>query len=318
MSKGSSYWSTARGKIGNTVVSVVRGQRIERAYQPSVANPKTPKQMTQRAKFFSAVGFYKQATQSLFKMAFEDKRQTESDYNAFMRHNVASAPMFAPKTLGTSAPNYVPFMSNWMLSQGSLASLRPVAESMAQYSLTLNNFNYKTAIQTIGQFSDALVGGGNGYQYGDIVTFVKYKSSAYNISADDGVNRDPVVLLLDLENMPRMEFVQFVLSASDDRSVEQVWMNENAGGAEAGESASVSLTFDDFDPATGTEGDEYIGGFAVIVSRPGTTLKVSDSYLVPTKYTEQYMEVYESEEWKQGVLQQWSAAEPVVLEGALV
>lgn len=318
MSKGSSYWSTARGKIGNTVVSVVRGQRIERAYQPSVANPKTPKQMTQRAKFFSAVGFYKQATQSLFKMAFEDKRQTESDYNAFMRHNVASAPMYSPKTLAADAPNYTPFMSSWMLSQGSLASLRPIAEDNAQYRLTLNNFNYKPAITTIAQFSEALVGGGNGYQYGDVVTFVKYKSSAYVISADDGTQADPAVLLLDLENMPRMEFVQFVLSASDNRKVEQFWMNANAGESEEGEEASVSLTFADFDPKTGTAEDEYIGGFAVIVSRPGTTLKVSDSYLVPTRYTEQYMEIYDTEEWKQGILKQWSAAEPVVLEGALV
>lgn len=318
MSKGSSYWSTARGKIGNTVVSVVRGQRIERAYQPSVANPKTPKQMAQRAKFFSAVGFYKQATQSLFKMAFEDKRQTESDYNAFMRHNVDAAPMFARKTLGSDSPNYVPFMAGWMLSQGSLASLRPVAESGAQYSLSLNNYNYKPAITTIGQFSEALVGGGNGYQYGDIVTFVKYKSSAYVISADDGTNADPAVLLLDLENMPRMEFVQFVLSASDTRPVEDVWINANAGDAEEGESASVSLTFDDFNPATGTSADEYIGGFAVIVSRPGTTLKVSDSYLVPTQYTAAQMKVYDTDNWKQGVLQQWATAEPVVLEGALV
>ena len=79
MSKGSSYWGTARGKIGNTVVSVVRGQRIERAYQPSVNNPRTPNQMIQRAKFFSAVEFYKEANKAFFKMAFEDKSQSESD-----------------------------------------------------------------------------------------------------------------------------------------------------------------------------------------------------------------------------------------------
>lgn len=316
MSKGSSYWSTARGKIGNTVVSVVRGQRIERAYQPSVNNPRTPSQMRQRAKFFSAVGFYKQATSGLFKFAFEDKRQTESDYNSFMRYNVASAPMYSKKTLG-SETRYVPFLNSWVLSNGSLPELRPVATDESQYRLPLNNTAYRTPITTIKDFSEALVGNGQGFQYGDIITFVKYVTSANVISADDGFEKDPIVLLADLENVPHMEIKQFALSASDTTPVGSYWMNANAGAPEEGNSASVSFTFDDFG-LPGDNADYYLAAFAVIVSRPGASLKVSPSQLVPTTYTAEMMEVYGTDEWQQGVLKQWQTGEEAILEGALV
>lgn len=81
------FWSKARGKVGDIVLSQVKGQTITRAYQPTVANPRSDKQMQQRIPFANAVKFYKFATQNLFKFAFEDKKQTESDYNAFMRYN---------------------------------------------------------------------------------------------------------------------------------------------------------------------------------------------------------------------------------------
>ena len=88
MSKGSNFWGTARGRLGNMVISSVKGQQIERRYQPNVSNPRTFAQMRQRAVFANAVKFFRHSQQNLFKFAFEDRGQRESDYNAFMRHNV--------------------------------------------------------------------------------------------------------------------------------------------------------------------------------------------------------------------------------------
>lgn len=50
MAKGTLYFHRARRKLGNTVGYVRGGEQIWRAYNPVVANPKTTKQVLQRAK----------------------------------------------------------------------------------------------------------------------------------------------------------------------------------------------------------------------------------------------------------------------------
>src|SRR5574344_1909223 len=121
MSKGSLYFGKASGKLGQIVLSNVKGQQIARAWQPKVANPRTSVQQMQRAKFANAVKFYKRATQNLFKFAFEDKRRTESDYNAFMRHNVESSLIF--NRISYDNINY-PALGEWAISVGSLGEFQ--------------------------------------------------------------------------------------------------------------------------------------------------------------------------------------------------
>ena len=122
MSKGSNFWGTARGRLGNMVISSVRGQQVERKYQPKVANPKTHAQMRQRAAFAAAVKFFKHSQQALFRFAFEDKTQKESDYNAFMRHNVAYFGAYNKVACDNPSLPALGFTSPLLLSYGSLAS----------------------------------------------------------------------------------------------------------------------------------------------------------------------------------------------------
>lgn len=123
MSKGSLFFGRASGKLGQIVLSNVKGQQIARAWQPKVANPRTSVQQVQRAKFANAVKFYKRATQNLFKFAYEDKRKTESDYNAFMRHNVMESLVIDR----TSYDNlHYPALGRWILSSGSLGLMQCV------------------------------------------------------------------------------------------------------------------------------------------------------------------------------------------------
>lgn len=117
------FWSKARGKVGDIVISQVKGQTITRAYQPSVGNPRSEDQMTQRAKFGGAVKFYKFATQALFKFAFEDKLQKESDYNAFMRYNAkAFSIMSREDYLDSNIFPIVGANKQVVMSQGRLGS----------------------------------------------------------------------------------------------------------------------------------------------------------------------------------------------------
>lgn len=117
MAKGNMLLGYARGAVGNLVFSRVKGNEVTKARNRQPANPKTSKQVYQRAKFLNAVNFYKRGVQNLFKFAYEDKIQQESDFNAFMRHNVSRA---IPVGKGVSTEPLYPAISNWITSVGSL------------------------------------------------------------------------------------------------------------------------------------------------------------------------------------------------------
>lgn len=199
MSKGSLFFGKATGKLGQIVLSNVKGQQIARAWQPKVANPRTSVQQIQRAKFANAVKFYKRATQNLFKFAFEDKRKTESDYNAFMRHNVERSEVFNRKSYDNM--NF-PALSEWIIAAGSLGELtssaydsRTISDASALSSPIRNPddaYKFKEGITentaTVGNISDYFKHD-FGAQDGDFVTFVGINTTIKDI--DDEPSSGP-------------------------------------------------------------------------------------------------------------------------------
>lgn len=152
MSKGSMWWGNATGKVGQTVLSVLKGQQIARAYQPNVGNPRTEQQTLQRAKFATAVKFYKSATLGSFKFAFENKRPTESDYNAFMRVNKGSNLMVNRN--GYANPNY-PCVYPWKLSEGSLPAVS-VMSTQGDNNVRFYIGSHEPGITTVQQLARVL------------------------------------------------------------------------------------------------------------------------------------------------------------------
>lgn len=120
MARGSMFWSTSRGKVGDVVQSIVKGQTITRKYQPKVNNPKTYNQVYQRVKFAEAVKMYKDAALNNWQFIFEDQLQRESSYNAFMRHNVDNALPIAKATHDYSQGAAFGALDGCCLSYGSL------------------------------------------------------------------------------------------------------------------------------------------------------------------------------------------------------
>lgn len=196
MSKGSLFFGRATGKLGQIVLSNVKGQQIARAWQPKVANPRTSVQQIQRAKFAIAVKFYKRATQNLFKFAYEDKRKTESDYNAFMRHNVERSIIL--NRVAYDNLNF-PALGEWVISVGSLGELKslsydsrniadasgllsPISNPDEQYKFP-EEINGNTA--TVAHVSD-LFKHDFGAQDGDFVTFVGINTDIHLISDQPG------------------------------------------------------------------------------------------------------------------------------------
>lgn len=219
--------SVGKGTLGNTYLRRTRsatGKKVNVLAQKN-HNPKNPKtlgQMAQRARFATAVKFYKRATRNFFKFAYEDKKANESDFNAFMRHNVAaSIPMVKAQVDNESYPA---IGNKWMLSQGSLLPFRQNMQRLAVFTeavhdtlvlktadgiddLTSRSFNSNA---TVAQISEVLVK--IGYSEGQIFTLVTVTSGIRQshfqlLSPDD---------MTGLATIPQWNISQFVIDTKDE------------------------------------------------------------------------------------------------------
>ena len=214
-----------KGTLGNTYLRRTRsatGKKVNVLAQKN-HNPKNPKtlgQMAQRARFATAVKFYKRATRNFFKFAYEDTKPNESDFNAFMRHNVAaSVPMVKAQVDNESYPA---IGNKWMLSQGSLLPLRQKMQRLAIFTESVhdtlvladkdNDFEVKTTFDsdaTVGQISSVLVA--MGYNEGQIFTLVTVtsgiKQSQFQLLSPDDMTG--------LATIPRWSISQFVINTKD-------------------------------------------------------------------------------------------------------
>ena len=299
MAKGSFFWSTARGKVGNVVYRVRKGQEVASAHQPNVANPRTVTQIAQRIKFSVSVKFYKSAIAKMFKFAFEDKGTHESDYNAFMRHNTTSAMIL--KRMQYDSTYYPAIGENWVLSYGSLPTHEVNAGMerpyLAAMGLTgaLAGGNVKFADCTISAISNWLVTN-YGYQNGDLFTLVRVDSHWSDINEE-------------LIQEPSWEIVQIRCNTNNYNRYKDVY--------EVGDLAS-DLVFDDAANAL------YLGefrdtacGYAVIHSRQGQKLLVSTQELI---LNDAAMNIYGSsfeQPYYNEALYSWGATTDAVLQGGV-
>lgn len=305
MSKGSSYWGTATGKIGNTVVRVRKGVRVEAAYQPNVANPRSSGQVVQRGKFSDAVGFYKRAMANFFKMAFEDKRSNETDFNAFMRHNVSRGYVYS-RQMVTGGEGALPYIGKWMLTYGSLYS--PEVKSSAS-GITVTIL-VSSDVSTLADMFAGLIK--NGAQEGDILTIVRVMTSADGAGSDE-YSDEALGLLpgftytdaLPAGVGPVWKVNQYVVDLKNQTALaEQPWYKDNTG----------LINFDDM----GKAATNSARAAAVIITRKTANgLLCSTSQLVWNKAGEDMMSAMATEDWLQGQRKAWSS-QNVILAGALV
>lgn len=304
MATGSSYWGTSKGKLGNIVLRVRKGQTVESKYQPNVTNPRTFAQCRQRALFANAVKFYKSAIARMFKFAFEDKAANESDYNAFMRHNV-SLGMILKKYMSESS--YFPAIGmNWVLSSGSLSPFvvnagmdRPYLELPADISLAEYNLAEKRlpAVR-IADLSNYLIAA-FGCQNGDLFTLVRVMTQWDSLDNEE------------LFDEPYWQVLQIRVDAT----------NFNPYGSVYPTNATVAqIEFDDAAHAMyfANAVQPYAEGYAAIWSRQTSTgLRVSTQELVINDvamsiFYDSFEQPYYNE-----ALGTWGADTGAVLQGAI-
>lgn len=309
MSKGSSYWGTATGKIGNTVVRVRKGVRVESAYQPNVKNPRSNGQVVQRGKFADAVGFYKRAIANFFRMAFEDKKTNETDFNAFMRHNVSRGYVYS-RQMVTGGEGSLPYIGKWLMSVGSLQNLPVVAEPTGKLSLPFVTYS---ATLTMGQMWKKLVDAG-ALQNGDIMTVVRIATDADSAGADEYLDETLGQIpgftysgLLPAGVPPRWRVSQYVVdTASEVKFDEQPWI--------VTEDSKFYIDFTSMEILN----SETACAAAIIVTRKTSSgLLCSTTPIVWNQVGNRMMSVMGSDGWLKGQRKAWSS-QNVILAGALV
>lgn len=300
MSKGNMLLGHARGKVGSLVFSRLKGQQVTRARNFSPANPRTASQMYQRALFTDAVKFYTRGRRNLFQFAFEDKKENESDYNAFMRNNAKRGVVISKAAFDMYG---YPALGNWLMSKGTL---EPLYSSIvaSQPTIQFNRVSSLEQITTLGQLSQFIVDGEQ-WLDGDIITFVNITfnptSGIPAVEPPSNANTRWEVNQVQLNLQSTQPLSDFGIAASYVHS------------EETGENSLLQLS-------QVIEG--YIGNeaFVVIHSRNTTTgLRVSTQELQYTTAAAAIVDAARERSYIDAVIESWRSTQqaPVVSEAVL-
>lgn len=293
MAKSKGFFGLRTGSTKSMTFSVLRGQQITKDRVEGGANPKTFPQMVQRMLFANAVKFYKHAKAGLFVFGFEDKKPTESDYNAFMRVNAKNAVAVPYADYQEDA---YPAFGRYIMTEGSLPT--PELEWVLEDQQVAWNLGLADGSVSMSDLSRKILAKYPSLQEGDIVTIVLVHTSLNNQG----------VMVNELVN--RYDVRQFVIKSSgDDR--------------EAMDEVGVTMTADTEVYIAGIGGD-YLAknmakGCAVIFSRNTPAgLKVSTSAIVPNNVALAEIEKWSQENAIKAAATTWGATDPAILQGSLV
>lgn len=293
MAKGNPYWGKQRGKLGETVLAVTKGQQVQRAYNSQPANPRTDAQMLQRIKFAAMVAFYKRGQQNLFKYAFETKKQTESDYNAFMRENLKLGIEIYP-TRGEVNNGNFPLVAPFMITSGSLQSV--TCRTVGVYGVS----DIKHGGDDEKNW-DAFLAANPQLRSGDIITCV-------SIATDGGYN-DITGEVTPGSKFPTWTIRQIIVGTPLGEKEIGEYLTDNGFTYDETEDETIQIDITDQGYS-----DANPWGFAFIVSRPSATgLKVSSQQLMLNGEAQKVFE-YLSDDGVRA-LPTWNASGESILEG---
>ena len=304
MAKGNMFIGNGSGKVGNLVVATRAGEQITRVYQPRVANPKSYQQMLQRAKFANAVKFYKKAVQNFFKFAFEDKKKSESDYNAFMRHNIMNSTLLIK---GNVDDAFFPALGRWAMSSGSLPNAFDIERTESGFAFFNNGIK---ANATIGDISSVLLS--QGFHTGDIITFVLITS--------------PVTYLdFDLTNLydsglrqPDWLIVQFAIEPKDTRDISQAnYLGSRYEGLADYEGNSLLVSDDGSIQWAGEFDDEMAATCCIVTRNTGSGVLATNTTIFGNDNFNKMLSDAEGTNYENEVLVSWGAREGAILKGSI-
>lgn len=159
------------GRVGGNVYYMNKGQNIARELAPAISNPQTAAQQEQRMRWANLVSFYRVNLPWMKRGAFESKKQTWSDYNAFVSANSKISPVYLTKG---EAEQGAAVVAPYVVTKGSLPSVAVVSdETNEQFVSDLYVGDLVISrTTTAAQLSAALRDNNNNLQEGDQVSFI--------------------------------------------------------------------------------------------------------------------------------------------------
>lgn len=291
------FVGSAKGRVGNLVLYTRMGSQITRAYQSSVKNPKTSGQMLQRAKFSNAVKFYQKAVQHFFKFAFQDQKQTETAFNAFMRHNVDRACLLRKDEVNDP---YFPAFGRWQMSQGSLAA--PMVPKFDGANALFANTGIKGTEKTVADLSSILIG--QGFHVGDIITFVCISSLVTSVDFDLSHYYDSGNLL-----QPQWDIRQLIVSPTDQTAISDIPSLGPSVGVLSAVNGGLQFAF---------ANPQYSNAVAVIATRKGSGVTyASNAELVPNSVALAMINATTTTAWIAEVTASWQSQGDAILQGSV-
>lgn len=301
MAKGNLFLGSARGSVGDVTFSVNKGNQVTKRRNRQPNNPRTFSQMKQRARFAYLSKFFSKATQQFFKMAFEDRRSNESDYNAFMRHNLKNVP-YATKVM-VDNPN-TPWFGHFLMTKGSLSPLDQFVKVTLSGNMEMV-FQYASEGITLGQLSASIIEDTT-LLPNDIITiaFIKGTPSSTPIqNLEEAISNE--ALSFDNGIAPAWKLIQFRLNTSDTTPITELGFNVASVGGQ-------------YAPAINGTGSSVCGAVMVASRKTKGGLKVSDSHIITNGDLDEAIAVGLSADWADFCASTWQANEEAILQGALL
>lgn len=304
--KGNLFLGMARGSVGDVVFARQKGQQTARARNRQPNNPRTTKQMSNRAKIATMVRFFSRSRQNLFNYAFEGKKGNQSDYNAFVSINSKNAPTNSFLAISQQWP----MIGEFFVSQGSLSTptvafdsgqrnpalkLKPLAQSVLPSAYTIAQLSQ----QLIDTYS---------YQNGDYLTFVAIRSQAQPAQTlDDAVEYKALT--------------SRVINAEWEIKQMQIDTNSTALVSSLGififpgTTADTMATLQYLDNSNAYAAS-YVFGTTVVTSRvmPDNKVKTSTSQIITNAATHTACEIGKSLAWRTWVGENWEEQEQELLK----
>lgn len=258
----------ARGKVGSLVFTRCKGEQVARAYNARPNNPKSPKQILQRMKIYAPTALYRLFAPNFFKFAFDDQKVNETDYNVYMRKNIANSP-WVDKNLATQYA-VLPFPAR--LSDGALPSVQQFFGSFKtsggadRWGVGFNFYEESTIDNaTVAEFTRNIKRLYPSLVDGDMITFV--------VVEGEGLSVELGQVLYDGVSAPTFKYSQVVLSESDDTGLDAVGLT--VGWSETG--ANPNMVVLEGGSSTFESEDTWRGVATILTRKSGEKVLSSTS-----------------------------------------
>lgn len=294
-----------RGAVGDVVFSRLKGQQVTRARNRQPANPRSSSQTYQRALFSNAVKFFTRGRRNLFQFAFENKKENESDYNAFMRENVKRGVVISKECFDNF--DY-PALGNFILSKGTLPPMRAnvvTTSNTSKLGWSKSGITTElTTVTTVGDLASLMIDGVD-FLDGDIITLVEIQGG---IPSLEGI---PSVSPVDVTTSTEWTIKQIMLTASSSQPISDF-------GIVATLTGTTTKTLN-IEPGTGVSSEFIYAGVMIHSRNTASKVLVSTEELSVNDTTETAIDAARERSYIDAVVESWRAAQqaPVVSEAIM-